>query len=109
MLTLLRHLLSIVLLPFVAAVLVPYWLLNAYPAADTRWHGGVLIAWLSRSAGIVLLLVGFVLFGWCVILFARVGQGTLAPWDPTRTLVGCHRHRHGEQPGEGATRGRGGR
>src|SRR5262245_13132922 len=87
MLTLLRHLLSILLLPFVAAVLAPYWLLNASAGNDIGWNNSAVGAWLPRSAGIVLLLVGFALFSWCVALFARVGQGTLAPWDPTRRLV----------------------
>jgi protein-S-isoprenylcysteine O-methyltransferase Ste14 len=87
MLTLLRHLLSILMLPFMAAVLVPYWLLKTSAVNDTRWNDGALGASLFRSAGIVLLLAGFALFSWCVVLFARVGQGTLAPWDPTRQLV----------------------
>ena len=30
---------------------------------------------------------GFALFAWCVTLLARVGRGTLAPWDPTRSMV----------------------
>jgi len=47
---------------------------------DTRWTG----LW---PLGAVLLAFGLMLFGWCVGLFARVGQGTLAPWDPTQRLV----------------------
>ncbi|OGP55363.1 MAG: hypothetical protein A2Y65_08085 [Deltaproteobacteria bacterium RBG_13_52_11] len=83
----LRHLLSILLLPFLVVVIVPYWLVNHFAASDTRWGDGSLIAWLPRAAGAVSIICGLVLFGWCVSLFARVGQGTLAPWDPTRKLV----------------------
>ena len=31
-------------------------------------------------------------------LFARVGQGTLAPWDPTRRLVAVGPYRHVRNP-----------
>jgi protein-S-isoprenylcysteine O-methyltransferase Ste14 len=43
-------------------------------------------------------LVGFALFAWCVALFARVGRGTLAPWDPTRRLVVVGPYRHVRNP-----------
>ena len=45
------------------------------------WHRS------GHLGGIVVFLTGFGLFAWCVSLFAGVGQGTLAPWDPTRRLV----------------------
>jgi protein-S-isoprenylcysteine O-methyltransferase Ste14 len=41
---------------------------------------------------------GLALFGWCVSLFARVGQGTLAPWDPTRNLVAVGPYRYVRNP-----------
>src|SRR4030042_3100205 len=87
MLMKLRHLLSSLLLPFVVVVIIPYWLLTTFAASDTRWGNGLLIAWLLRSVGTVSIIVGLVLFSWCVSLFGRVGQGTLAPWDPTHNLV----------------------
>jgi protein-S-isoprenylcysteine O-methyltransferase Ste14 len=87
MLMKLRHLLSSLLLPFVVVVIIPYWLLTTFAASDTRWGDGSLIWWLFRSVGTVSIIVGLVLFSWCVSLFARVGQGTLAPWDPTHNLV----------------------
>ena len=96
MLTVLRHLLSILLLPFMAAVVAPYWLLETSDA--TLWNDGAVGVWFLRSAGIVLLLSGFALFIWCVALFARVGQGTLAPWDPTRRLVAVGPYRFVRNP-----------
>ena len=98
MLTLLRHLLSILLLPFMAAVVAPFWLLKRFALNDTRWNDGAVSVWFPRSAGIGLLLVGFALFSWCVALFARVGQGTLAPWDPTRRLVAIGPYRFVRNP-----------
>jgi protein-S-isoprenylcysteine O-methyltransferase Ste14 len=87
MLTVLRHLLSILLLPFMAVVIVPSLLLTGFAAIDSRWADAAVLVILARLAVAALTLVGFGLFGWCVSLFARVGQGTLAPWDPTKKIV----------------------
>lgn len=98
MLTTLRHLLSIVLLPFLVVVGVPYWLLTAFAASDTRWNDGSLVVALSRSAGAIFIITGLGLFTWCVSLFAKVGQGTLAPWDPTHNLVAVGPYRFVRNP-----------
>jgi len=97
MLSLLRHLLSILLLPFCATVALPYWLLHTFSSADSRW-GDSPIVWLPYLAGALLILIGLTLFTWCVSLFARVGKGTLAPWDPTRKLVAVGPYRHMRNP-----------
>jgi protein-S-isoprenylcysteine O-methyltransferase Ste14 len=94
MIAMVRHLLAILVLPFVVVVLLPAWLLTA--AGDTRW--GVAWAWLPAAAGIVVFAAGFTLFAWCVVLFGRVGQGTLAPWDPTRSLVAVGPYRYVRNP-----------
>jgi protein-S-isoprenylcysteine O-methyltransferase Ste14 len=96
--TILRHLLSILLLPFVVVVIVPRWLLRAWSASDTRWVDGTVTAAFAHIAGVVLFLCGFALFAWCVSLFARVGEGTLAPWDPTRRLVAVGPYRYLRNP-----------
>lgn len=93
-----RHLLSILLLPFVVVVVMPRWILTAWVGSDTRWMSGPVLALLPRLAGVLLLLAGFCLFAWCVALFARVGKGTLAPWDPTRRLVAVGPYRHTRNP-----------
>ena len=41
---------------------------------------------------------GTALFAWCVALFAKVGRGTLAPWDPTRQLVTVGPYRLSRSP-----------
>jgi protein-S-isoprenylcysteine O-methyltransferase Ste14 len=94
----LRHLLAILLLPFVVVVVVPRWLLRVWSVSDTRWVDGTLAAAFAHIAGIVVFLSGFALFAWCVSLFARVGQGTLAPWDPTRRLVAVGPYRYVRNP-----------
>jgi protein-S-isoprenylcysteine O-methyltransferase Ste14 len=42
---------------------------------------------LRAAAGVPLVCAGFALWLWTVRLFARIGRGTLAPWDPTERLV----------------------
>ena len=42
---------------------------------------------LRAVAGVPLACAGFALWVWTVRLFARIGRGTLAPWDPTERLV----------------------
>jgi protein-S-isoprenylcysteine O-methyltransferase Ste14 len=97
MMPVLRHLLSILLLPCMAAGAMPWWLLHSSAGIDTRWPDSP-VAWLPRLVGLALLALGLLLFGWCVLLFARVGQGTLAPWDPTRKLVAVGPYRHVRNP-----------
>ncbi len=99
MTALLRHLLSILLLPFTVVAVVPYALLRSDAAAALRWDGASpQVAWIMNAAGIDVFLAGFALFAWCVVLLARVGRGTLAPWDPTRRLVAAGPYRHGRNP-----------
>lgn len=93
-----RHLLSILLLPFVVVVVVPSRLLTSRAALDTRWSDGAPLAWAGVGAGALVFLAGLGLFAWCVALFARVGRGTLAPWDPTRRLVAVGPYRYVRNP-----------
>lgn len=93
-LTLFRHLLSILLLPFFVVVIIPDWLSNAFVHSDTHWSAGLL----PKMLGIIFILPGFILFLWCVVLFARIGRGTLAPWDPTQKLVAVGPYRHVRNP-----------
>lgn len=91
-----RHLLSIALLPFVVVVLMPRWLLVGEVGNVAMTSARIVAA--GRTAGAVLFVAGFTLFVWCVVLFARVGRGTLAPWDPTQRLVVVGPYRHVRNP-----------
>jgi protein-S-isoprenylcysteine O-methyltransferase Ste14 len=92
---LLRHLLSIALLPFLVVVLVPWTLLDGSAEARPADHS---VMRLRVFAGVVVFVWGFAFFAWCVSLFARVGRGTLAPWDPTRHLVVVGPYRYVRNP-----------
>jgi len=85
MLYLLRHLLSILVLPFTVTVVVPLLLLRDDVSAD--FVRGAAVRFLALLAGGASLLIGLTLFTATVIHFVRRGRGTLAPWDPPRVLV----------------------
>jgi protein-S-isoprenylcysteine O-methyltransferase Ste14 len=86
LLYLLRHLLSILVLPFTVTVIVPLWLLRNDVSRDLApQDAGVRL--LVVAAGAAALLIGLTLFISTVAHFARTGRGTLAPWDPPRVLV----------------------
>lgn len=85
MVMLLRHLLSIALLPFTMAVLVPFWLARGSGKALALGDGTAERA--AQAGGVLLLVVGLVLFASSLRRFATEGEGTLAPWDPPRRLV----------------------
>jgi protein-S-isoprenylcysteine O-methyltransferase Ste14 len=84
----LRHLRAILLLPFLVTVVIP-----AIILAQGQWPPR-LAPWPLVLLALVLLAAGLALMARTISLFARVGRGTLAPWDPTRRLVveGIYRH-----------------
>jgi protein-S-isoprenylcysteine O-methyltransferase Ste14 len=81
-----RHVRAIGLLPFLATVVVPAFLV---------WPGDVSVGWgLPAGLAVLPVLLGALLAGIGVLLFVQtvrllgtVGEGTLAPWDPTSKLV----------------------
>jgi protein-S-isoprenylcysteine O-methyltransferase Ste14 len=84
------HLRAIGLLPVTVTGVVPALIL---------WQSGAeLAAWPLAALGVVLVALGVALLTWTVALFARVGKGTLAPWDPTSRLVVAGPYRHVRNP-----------
>jgi protein-S-isoprenylcysteine O-methyltransferase Ste14 len=74
-----------VALPFVVTVVVPVWL-------SRRNHsvlgvGSTLLSILAQIAGMLLLIIGLLLFLSSFRRFTAEGEGTLAPWDPPQRLV----------------------
>jgi protein-S-isoprenylcysteine O-methyltransferase Ste14 len=80
-----RHLASIAALPFVVTVIVPLWLARRNNVSLRLGTTGQDIV--AQNAGVLLIAFGVFLFGSSLRRFATEGQGTLAPWDPPRTLV----------------------
>ena len=92
-----RHAVAIILLPGTVTIVVPALILGG---DEIRWGwdvgaaGGVALVGL----GVVVGTAGFALWAWTVRLFATVGEGTLAPWDPTSRLVAVGPYRHVRNP-----------
>jgi protein-S-isoprenylcysteine O-methyltransferase Ste14 len=82
-----KHLRAVLLLPFAVTI--------AVPAALTWLAGSLPVGWglqpplnlLPIALGLCLLAIGVALMAQTVHLFASVGRGTLAPWNPPRRLV----------------------
>jgi protein-S-isoprenylcysteine O-methyltransferase Ste14 len=74
----LRHLLSILLLPVTVTVVVPTLLLGDPPRGASPW---------GQAAGALVGVLGLLLVGGTIRQFATRGHGTLAPWDPPEKLV----------------------
>jgi len=95
-LMLLRHLLAILILPFVMTIVIPRWIIRGYGLV-TGWPAGAATV-LGHIAGVICLAIGLGLFLWCLYLFAARGKGTLAPWDPPRNLVVTGPYRYVRNP-----------
>lgn len=86
MLYLLRHVLSILLIPFMVTVIVPLWLLRNDVSRDLAPKLAE-VRLLVLGTGVAALGIGLTLFVSTLVHLARTGRGTLAPWDPPRVLV----------------------
>ncbi|MFC1835020.1 methyltransferase family protein [Thermodesulfobacteriota bacterium] len=90
----LKHLRAILPLPGMVTVVVPATLTYTTDSLNVAWSLPAPICFLPPLLGLGLILFGLVLMSKTIALFARVGRGTLAPWDPTQRLVvqGIYRH-----------------
>jgi protein-S-isoprenylcysteine O-methyltransferase Ste14 len=93
-----RHLRAIGLLPGVVAVVIPALIVASTQEVSVGWGLPTAPAVLAAVLGIGLIALGLLLIVRTVALFATEGQGTLAPWDPTRRLVVRGPYRHVRNP-----------
>jgi protein-S-isoprenylcysteine O-methyltransferase Ste14 len=91
----LRVSLAILPLPFTAVVVVPVAILVA-SGSDWDLEGAARLITVVIGAGVFGLGLG--LFVATVRLFASLGRGTLAPWDPPRRLVVAGPYRRWRHP-----------
>jgi protein-S-isoprenylcysteine O-methyltransferase Ste14 len=82
----LRQIASILALPGLVTIVVPIVLVDAVGRPPAAYWAS---PWdlVSALLGVVVLGLGLWLLAATIRLFANVGQGTLAPWDPPRRLV----------------------
>ena len=84
---LLRHLLSIALLPATVTLIIPARIITTTRKIHPGW--GLSLPWeiLPLLLGGCLIVIGLSLLVNTIRMFATIGRGTLAPWDPTQRLV----------------------
>ncbi|MBC8447318.1 MAG: isoprenylcysteine carboxylmethyltransferase family protein [Chloroflexi bacterium] len=89
-----KHIRAIVLLPIMATIVIPGVILLLTRPVSPGWALSPPLSLIPLVLGLALVCLGLLLMVETVRLFAVVGEGTLAPWDPTRTLVvrGVYRH-----------------
>ena len=92
-----RQLKAIGLLPGMVTIVIPAGII-AVAGSDIGW--GLDGAWSAVPVigGAALILAGLAVWYATVRLFAREGEGTLAPWDPTRRLVVSGPYRYVRNP-----------
>jgi protein-S-isoprenylcysteine O-methyltransferase Ste14 len=81
-----RQLLSVLLLPATVAIVIPALLISS-SGVSLGWELPGMLTAGAILVGAVLVLAGLRLATETIALFGKVGEGTLAPWDPTRKLV----------------------
>jgi len=80
------HIKSILALPFMVLVVVPFVIYRSTTEL-------VLVEKIDSYKtlliiiGVLFLIVGLYLFVQSIILFVKIGKGTLAPWNPTQKLI----------------------
>jgi protein-S-isoprenylcysteine O-methyltransferase Ste14 len=89
---------AIALLPGTVTIVIPALILVLGDVPDVGWGLVTPLAVLVTAAGAALIVAGFSLWLWTVRLFAQIGKGTLAPWDPTKQLVAEGPYRHLRNP-----------
>lgn len=82
-----RHARAVVLLPGTVTVVVPSLIEILGEGPNLGWGLDGMIAALPVLAGLTLIAAGLALWVWTLRLFASIGRGTLAPWDPPGRLV----------------------
>lgn len=81
-----RHTAASLTLPFMVTVIIPAVLLTG-GTFNPAWGSPFPINVVLLLLGTGMIALGLTLIVLTVRLFATVGRGTLAPWDPTRRLV----------------------
>jgi protein-S-isoprenylcysteine O-methyltransferase Ste14 len=93
-----QHLKSIILLPALVTLIIPTVLLLVTGEINLGWFLSFPLDIIPTVAGFTLIIIGLFLLVKTNQHFAKMGKGTLAPWDPPKKLVVCGIYRHTRNP-----------
>ncbi len=85
-------------LPFGVLIVIPSCLLVFSNDYIFGWGFDPIIELLLSSLGFILITYGVFLLIICIRIFSRIGEGTLAPWAPTKNLVVSRLYRRTRNP-----------
>lgn len=89
---------AILILPGNVTLVAPALILALGEGPRVGWGLGGVGGALLALVGLALIGCGFAVWLWTVLLFGRIGKGTLAAWDPTSRLVVEGPYRHVRNP-----------
>ena len=78
---------SILVLPFNVIITIPIILILLESKTVFSFDSLSVLHALAFFPAVIFIIIGFILLVHTVRLFINVGEGTLAPWDPTEKLV----------------------
>jgi protein-S-isoprenylcysteine O-methyltransferase Ste14 len=93
-----RHLRVVFLVFGVVGIVVPTAITYTTRSVHIGWNLAAPLNWLPPLLALVPFGLGLALVSTTVTLFATVGEGTPAPWDPPRKLVVRGPYRHMRNP-----------
>jgi protein-S-isoprenylcysteine O-methyltransferase Ste14 len=82
-----QHVRAIAALPLMVTVIIPCAILYQTGTGNSGWSLQFPLNLAAIFLGALLVVLGLALMFQTISLFATVGKGTLAPWDPTQQLV----------------------
>jgi protein-S-isoprenylcysteine O-methyltransferase Ste14 len=83
----LRHIGAVLALPFMVTIIIPALIVTLTESFKPGWGLPLPLSLVAIVVGVGLIAGGLVLVVATIRLFMTIGQGTLAPWDPTERLV----------------------
>jgi protein-S-isoprenylcysteine O-methyltransferase Ste14 len=86
------------MLPIIVLLIVPWLLMWITEDTSLDWPQVGFLNLMIILIGITLLFTGLLLLAACIRMFNTVGEGTLAPWAPTKKLVVISVYRYMRNP-----------
>jgi len=93
-----RQIRSILALPFIVLLAIPAVITLVFDGLSVGWGLAPPLSFLPIALGLALMALGLLLMVHTIRLFVTVGEGTLAPWDPTQRLVVRGTYRYVRNP-----------